>query len=64
VPHEEGEREREEKKMGLPPVEENRIEAAGRKETEEKGKWSSPKDLCVKSENCRDLFVKQNFPLI
>jgi hypothetical protein len=41
--------------MGLPPVEENRIEAAGRKETEEKGKWSSPKDLCVKSENCRDL---------
>jgi hypothetical protein len=23
-----------------------------------------PKDLCVKSENCRDLFVKQNFPLI
>jgi hypothetical protein len=23
-----------------------------------------PKDLCTISENCRDLFVKQNFPLI
>jgi hypothetical protein len=23
-----------------------------------------PKDLCAISENCRDLFVKQNFPLI
>jgi hypothetical protein len=23
-----------------------------------------PKDLCIISKNCRDLFVKQNFPLI
>jgi hypothetical protein len=23
-----------------------------------------PKDLCAISKNCRDLFVKQNFPLI
>jgi hypothetical protein len=30
----------------------------------EKEKWNPPKDLCAKSENCRDLFVKQNFPSI
>jgi hypothetical protein len=23
-----------------------------------------PKDLCVNLDNCRDLFVKSNFPLI
>jgi hypothetical protein len=35
--------------------------APGRRETEEKGKWSSPKDLCVNLENCRDLSVKHKF---
>jgi hypothetical protein len=40
------------------------------KESTERGKnrggreLGSSKDLCVISENCRDLFVKQNFPLI
>jgi hypothetical protein len=33
-------------------------------ETEEKGNWNSPKDLCVNLENCRDLSVKYNFSLI
>jgi hypothetical protein len=41
-----------------PPVEEEKKETPGRKEIEEKGK-RLPKDLCVISENCRDLFVKQ-----
>jgi LDH2 family malate/lactate/ureidoglycolate dehydrogenase len=34
-----------------------------RKNKEERG-LEFPKDLCVISKNCRDLFVKQNFPLI
>jgi hypothetical protein len=49
---------------GLATGEEKKEDTPGGKETEEKGKWSSPKDLCVILENCRDLFVKQNFPLI
>jgi hypothetical protein len=44
--------------------EEKKEDTPGGKETEEKGKWSSPKDLWVILENCRDLFVKKNFPLI
>jgi hypothetical protein len=35
-----------------------------RRETEEKGNWNTPKDLCANSENCRDLSVKHNFTLI
>jgi hypothetical protein len=35
-----------------------------RKAKAEKEKWDSSKDLCANLENCRDLFVKQNFPSI
>jgi hypothetical protein len=37
--------------------------APGRRNRGERG-MEFPKDLCAKSENCRDLSVKQNFPLI
>jgi hypothetical protein len=33
-------------------------------ETEEKMEWNSPKDLCVKLENYRDLSIKHKFSLI
>jgi hypothetical protein len=34
-----------------------------RREIEEE-EWNSPKDLCVNSENCRDLSIKNNFSSI
>jgi hypothetical protein len=34
------------------------------KKNREERELEFPKDLSAKSENCRDLFVKQNFPLI
>jgi hypothetical protein len=49
---------------GLATGEEKKEDTPGEKETEEKGKLSSPKDLCVNTENCEGLTVKQNFPLI
>jgi hypothetical protein len=42
------------------------LEKIRQKERKNRGEREKelPKDLCVKLENCRDLFVKQNFPLI
>jgi hypothetical protein len=42
---------------------EERISARDKKNRGEREK-RLPKDLCAISENCRDLSVKQNFPLI
>jgi hypothetical protein len=63
---EEEQREKEEEKKHLDAA------AAGGKEkgwapgkrNRGEGGMEFPKDLCAKSENCRDLFVKQNFPSI
>jgi hypothetical protein len=55
------EREREEIMLVSWMGEKDRTPGKGRAEKE---KWNPPKDLYVKSENRRDLFVKQNFPLI
>jgi hypothetical protein len=46
----------------LPPVGKE-IRAPGIREQRRRGK-EIPKDLCAIFENCRDLSVKQNFPLI
>jgi hypothetical protein len=34
------------------------------RESREERQMEFPKGLCTKSEKCRDLFVKQNFPSI
>jgi hypothetical protein len=46
----------------VPPVRKRRKSNRERTEREE-GELGFPKDLYINSENCRDLFVKQNFPI-
>jgi hypothetical protein len=45
----------------VPPVE---IRKAPEKKNRGEGEMELPKDLCAILENCRGLFVKQNFPLM
>jgi hypothetical protein len=54
---------RERKRWVLPVGNKKKGDARIRKRREER-QLDFPKGLYVKSENCRDLFVKQNFPLI
>jgi hypothetical protein len=64
-----GEREEEQKEWSrevLPAKKQKKRQGEDKAEGENEGErgLEFPKDLCVIFENCRDLFVKQNFPLI
>jgi hypothetical protein len=56
----EGERKKRSTWMELRPVGKKKG-TADKRRTEEKEKWSSPKDLCAILENYRDLSVKHSF---